>query len=354
MSQTSNVRRIFFYIFIIMSGLIIGRASEAVGITGQLAGRILAATEQPGGLWYVNPENRQLYYLGQPAAVMDMIRALGLGVSNSDFDIWKGIAPKRLKGKILLKVEDRGQAYYVNPNDLALVYLGPPDDVMRILSPLAITVNYADIEAMAAGGSGGGTIDPITVQLTVPFTSQAPDGNWSNPVYEDGCEEAAILMAYYWANRLPLDSGTAAREISAIAQYEIKLDGEYRDRSITDTAALMRDYFGYNGVKSNLNITADDIINQLMNGNLVIAAVNGRRLGNPHYTPPGPPNHMLVVTGYDAASDEFITNDPGTHFGAGYRYPRAVIEDSLRDYPTGYRGTFADAHTAMITVEPGS
>ena len=45
-------------------------------------------------------------------------------------------------------------------------------------------------------GNQAGEIFEIT---GVPFTSQAPSGQWDNPVYQDGCEEAAALMAVYWA-----------------------------------------------------------------------------------------------------------------------------------------------------------
>jgi hypothetical protein len=47
----------------------------------------------------------------------------------------------RLRGKILLQVEGKGQAWYINPDDGLRYYLGRPDDayiIMRLLS-LGIT-----------------------------------------------------------------------------------------------------------------------------------------------------------------------------------------------------------------------
>ena len=38
---------------------------------------------------------------------------------------------------------------------------------------------------------------------------------------------------------------------------------------------------------------------------------------------------MLVLTGYD--EDEFITNEPGTKNGAGYRYSIDVIMNAMHD-----------------------
>ncbi len=37
------------------------------------------------------------------------------------------------------------------------------------------------------------------VLLDIPFTPQAPFGEWSNPIYQDGCEEAVRLIAVRWA-----------------------------------------------------------------------------------------------------------------------------------------------------------
>ena len=59
---------------------------------------------------------------------------------------------------------------------------------------------------------------------------------------------------------------------------------------------------------------------------------------------------MLVVTGYDAEKKEFITNDPGTRKGAGYRYPEQVLFDAIREYPTGKHVPITINRKAMIIV----
>ena len=263
-----------------------------------------------------------------------------------------GKAPANLSGTVVTDEQD-GQSYYIDTVYRGLHPLNRPADALALMTGASLGISNSDLEKIPdaiVGESGGGEINPITVQLDVPFTSQAPNGNWSDPMYEDGCEEASIIMAWHWATGGTLTANEAAAGIIDISRYELNLDGEYRDRSIEDTAALMRGYYDYGQVKARVNITPRDIIDELMNGNLVIIAVNGQNLGNPHYTPPGPMNHMLVVTGYDAATDEFVTNDAGTSFGQGYRYPQATVAASLRDYPTGYHGAFPDKHTAMIVV----
>ena len=94
--------------------------------------------ESHGEAWYVNPDNEKRYYLGRPADAFRIMRELGLGISNKDFNSFNGYAPRRLSGKILLKVEDKGQAYYVNPVDLKMYYLGRPADAFRIMRELGL------------------------------------------------------------------------------------------------------------------------------------------------------------------------------------------------------------------------
>jgi len=73
----------------------------------------------------------------------------------------------------------------------------------------------------------------------------------------------------------------------------------------------------------------------LANDGVLILPMDGQVLENPYYTEPGPERHMLVVVGYDDATEEFITNDPGTRRGAEFRYSYENIFIAMRDYPTG-------------------
>src|SRR3989339_1754978 len=102
------IYKIFVLIFIL--GLLPFNFSSAEGTATRLKGRILLQVESNGEAWYVNPENEKRYFLGRPTNAFQVMRDLGLGISNKDFDIFNGKAPNRLSGKILLKVEDNGKA----------------------------------------------------------------------------------------------------------------------------------------------------------------------------------------------------------------------------------------------------
>ncbi|MDO8633501.1 MAG: C39 family peptidase [Candidatus Wildermuthbacteria bacterium] len=186
----------------------------------------------------------------------------------------------------------------------------------------------------------------------VPFTPQAPDGNWSNMMFEEGCEEASIVIAMHWVNHSSLSQAEAIKEIQDISIFEQEHYGDFYDRSAKDTVQLIKEYFGYEYVDFRSDIHVSDIIAELGKGNLVITPMNGQKLLNPFYTPPGPTEHMVVVIGYDSVTHEIITHDPGTRHGEQYRYPEDTFENALRDYSTGINQPITSFQKNMIVVRP--
>ncbi len=194
-------------------------------------------------------------------------------------------------------------------------------------------------------------IEEKNVLLGAPFISQAPFGNWSDSRKQDGCEEAAAIMAMAWINNEELTAKTADEKIDEISAYEEKMYGDFHDTDAQDSAErIFKGFFGYDNIEVKHNITKENIKQELFKGNLVIVPTNGRLLNNPNYTPPGPTTHNLVVIGYDISTDEFITNDPGTRRGEKYRYDENVLEGALLDYPTGNHEKIEEIKTAMIVV----
>ena len=53
---------------------------------GKQKGKILLQVEGNGEAWYVNPEDGKRYFLGRPADAFQVMRDLGLGISNEDFE----------------------------------------------------------------------------------------------------------------------------------------------------------------------------------------------------------------------------------------------------------------------------
>jgi len=189
------------------------------------------------------------------------------------------------------------------------------------------------------------------ILFDVPFIVQAPRHNWKDPVYQNACEEAAILMAMRWAEGRTLTSEEAFIEIQKISDFSKAHYGFYLDQSAEDLTVLMRDYFKYSNVSYRNDIQIVDIRTELKKGNLVLVPVNGQKLGNPYFTQPGPTEHVLVIKGYDTKTKEFITNDSGVGKGNGYRYKEQVLDKALQSYPSGYREKITKIEKVMIVVE---
>lgn len=189
------------------------------------------------------------------------------------------------------------------------------------------------------------------ILLDAPFTSQAPFGEWSDQRQQDGCEETSALMAVAWARGEKLSKKKAKKEILAIAEYEKNKYGSFADTNAEDTVIrIIKGYFGYGKSKVLENISVDQIKAELYKGNLVLVPCNGRRLGNPNYTAPGPERHMLVIRGYDLVKKEFITNDGGTRKGENYRYKDDILFKAIVDYPTGDHEPIEKESKTMIIV----
>ncbi len=190
-----------------------------------------------------------------------------------------------------------------------------------------------------------------TVIMPVPFSSQAPFGQWSDPKQEAACEETSVIMAQHWVTGKSLTKQQTLDELKSIFKWEQSKFGTVYDTSPSDTAKILTDYYKVKAVEVLPVVRSSDIIKKLDEGEIVLVQTNGRKLHNPHYTAPGPERHMLVVRGYDGAKKVFITNDPGTRFGESYAYKYDVLTNAIADYPTGHNEKSLKLTKSMIVVK---
>lgn len=186
---------------------------------------------------------------------------------------------------------------------------------------------------------------PDSAYLNIPFTSQAPYQIWDK-LHDDACEEASIIMVYYYLIGKELTKEIAEQEIVNMVNWQIKNWGGHFDLSAKKMTELFEGYFGstlltisgYENLETIYPHTEDLVVGikkELANGNPVIVPAAGRLLDNPYFTPPGPEYHVLVIKGYDDEKSEFITNDPGTKRGADFRYSYQVLENAVHDFNNG-------------------
>ena len=185
----------------------------------------------------------------------------------------------------------------------------------------------------------GAAIASNFVQLPVPFTPEIPDGNWKN-----ACEEASVTMveSYYLGNKkLRLPAADAKAVMQQLFDWENKHFGRNSDSNATETAKYINEYSSFNATVVT-NPVLEDIKAELAAGRPVISLHFGKDLINPHHAwnPRGSYYHMMVLVGFDDASQEFIVNDTADYLtGLDYRYKYATIMDTLRDFDHATRKT---------------
>jgi len=170
----------------------------------KLKGKILLQVEDNGEAWYVNPDNLEKYYLGKPNDAFELMQILGRGITNEDLnkieiaeanfdgidtdgdgirdrlensigtniqktdsdddgysdkeELLSGYNPMgagkididdkfsaNLAGYIVLQIENSGEAWYINPDNLKRYYLGKPTDAFNIMRKLGLGVNNINL-----------------------------------------------------------------------------------------------------------------------------------------------------------------------------------------------------------------
>lgn len=140
-------------------------------LSTRLSGRILLQIEDKGQAWYVNPLDSHRYFLGRPDDAWRLMRTFGLGITNADFDRFYFSMPKRLLGRIVLKVQDAGKAYYVDPTNGHLYYLGRPIDALSVIRNRGLGITNADLSKIAAAVGSPALTLPVTPIIPVTPTT---------------------------------------------------------------------------------------------------------------------------------------------------------------------------------------
>ena len=119
-------------------------------LSKRMSGNILLQVEKNGEGWYVNPDDEKKYYLGRPADAFSIMRKLGLGATH-EFITSNTIFPDHVLGKILLDVEQNGEAYYIYPKDKKAYYLGRPTDAFSVMRNLGLGITNDDVRKIDVG-----------------------------------------------------------------------------------------------------------------------------------------------------------------------------------------------------------
>lgn len=157
-----------------------------------------------------------------------------------------------------------------------------------------------------------------TKVLSVPFTPQAPAGNWEEP-WANACEETVLVMVNAFYRNKTLTKDNAASQILEVLEYKNNRFGKSFDESSLRVQEITEGLYEWN-TKVKQDVTLSKIKKQIDKNQPVIIPFDARRVTNPYFTDPAPEYHMVVIVGYDDGTQEFVVHDPGTTNGEDFRY----------------------------------
>jgi hypothetical protein len=137
-------------------------------LADRVSGQILLQVENHGEAWYINTENKFRYYMKDGAAAYYMMRYFSLGITDSNLEkiplvdnttimnessslCKNNVLANQLKGKILLQVEQHGEAWYVDPVKCYRIYMKDGAVAYEIMRFLGLGITNADLEQIPVG-----------------------------------------------------------------------------------------------------------------------------------------------------------------------------------------------------------
>jgi uncharacterized protein YkwD len=224
------MKKIVVILFFIILVLPLNQAAAATPLANRLSGRILLAVQQTGEAWYVNPKNLERYSLSDPFKV---IKATATGISNANLEKIPLAAStikitnqgqlnfiNSVKGRIFLQVEDRGQAWYVNPVDGKRYYLLTAEGITAVIKKIGLGVSNANLAQIAVASASASQTIKNNIATSTPFDLSYLEQKINDLVNAERVQNG--LPALVWNS----DIAAVARQHSQdLAQENISLTG---------------------------------------------------------------------------------------------------------------------------------
>jgi len=137
-------------------------------------GKVLVQSDNTKNAWYVDPIKKEKYSLNSENDAVAIMKKAGVGISNKDinriksptskYSNWKDYTfAKNISGRIFVQVQDKGQAWYIDPINFRKYYLGSGKDALKILKSLSIKVKSSEINKIKTGTISLATVKPAGI-----------------------------------------------------------------------------------------------------------------------------------------------------------------------------------------------
>ncbi len=152
-----------FLAFALLATLVFPAPSQAGTLADRLRGYVLLQVQQHGEAWYVSPTDGSRTYMKDGAAAFSVMRSHGLGITDADLSsLQAGNAAlkSRLLGRIVLQVQQHGEAWYVCPRDGVVTYMKDGAAAFAIMRACGLGITDADLGTIAVAGSTSASASP--------------------------------------------------------------------------------------------------------------------------------------------------------------------------------------------------
>jgi len=132
----------------------------------RMSGQVLLEVQSHGEAWYVNPATGKRLYLKDGAAAYEIMRSVGLGISESDYaKLAAGNAAlrARVRGRIVLRVQSHGEAYYLCPRTGKLSYLKDGNAAYGVMRECGLGITNSDLGQIPQTNASAGTNSNVPI-----------------------------------------------------------------------------------------------------------------------------------------------------------------------------------------------
>lgn len=214
--------------------------TSGTSLRSRVRGWILLQVENHGEAWYVDPTSDRRFYMKDGPIAYEMMRKFGLGVTEADYESMLADdwqMKNRLRGRIILRVHKLGEAYYIHPETLALHYLKDGTEAYRLMRELSLGITNSDLSGVPSS-----EFVPISeTSSTSPTSSTSSTSLSAFSIFQQGDLPSnldLIAANEYWLNRV-----NALRAAKSLRQLVL-------DQRWVDTATEWASYMGENNEMS--------------------------------------------------------------------------------------------------------
>ncbi|MFA4953917.1 MAG: ice-binding family protein [Patescibacteria group bacterium] len=143
-------------------------SASSATLSKGLGGKILLQVQQHGEAWYVHPVSGKRYYMQDGPTAYGMMRSFGLGITDANLANIPSVtttdelkqsfsvcsansAANKVKGKILLQVQQHGEAWYVATDKCRRIYMKDGAAAYTIMRFLGLGITDADLQKIPLG-----------------------------------------------------------------------------------------------------------------------------------------------------------------------------------------------------------